>query len=362
MTTRKRRAALPQTRYSTESTLPHDLKSGRSQKEGDQTLRRARGETPLPEWTPQDLRAAYASISATQSEKWVAISKDAYISHRMDDGLRPDEYLLGIGKQSECIQILKRLGSDLRMKSVWARVSKLEAAARSGRSFTLLTGSWSTESLSCGIARICVRCVGDIGVEKSTTRKTWRQRHQDIAVTARRLATLLRPDCGIDGGLRNFGCLFTSANLRALSSQLYFELGPHVDAELEMSESIEEESRHEADTSDAAWDKELENWMHWVRDALKRAAPPVEELLGELARLAGIVAKNPPFLGHTSRDDRLAFNMCGSLYWYFSRTLGRPLDDVVACIVEVVTGRTITADSVKMMRHRYLKHSQRPLR
>lgn len=311
-----------------------------------------------PAWSPKDLKAAYATLSKVAPSKWVPLDNLDYAMKQFE-GLQPAEYLLGVGKQAECLRIIELLATDLRMKNVWVRLDEAVARVRSGKVVTFLT-SREKESVYCEVARACVRSMHSAKTKAPVTRHGWKVRHTSIAAAARNLAVLLRRDGFIDPELGSILATFSEKTFHDLAGEVYFHLGPHIYEERDVAELENErkQTQEEIDADEAKWEEGVKQLQYWLRQAMERGAPRLETMLLQLAESAEAAARNPPFVGPTARASREVFILNGSLYTYFCRyAFLKPLDDIVAIISEVVTGRQVSAESVKTRRHRWMKHA-----
>lgn len=317
-----------------------------------------------PAWTPSDLIAAYDAVRTTQRNSWEQPEELKELnfgaaSFGPDDNVwLPLQYLLGIGSQANCLTVLERLGTDLRMRGVWERLAKLTEEVRSGKLSSLLYPD--RDLVACRIARTCIQCLDNATQPPSVTRQSWGCRHRQIAATAKRLAQLLSAGPCMDEGFSDARFLFSEAEKHGLATHLYYSAIKQWDEEtyrLDGSDALPPEpSQQEVDADE----KEIGILQYWLDDALRREAPSPSQIIERFATSAEMVAKNPPFVSTGDAARRYVFLLSGSLVVIFDRWFRSPLDEIVAAIATVTSSEDVSADAVKMRRNRWRKHYARP--
>lgn len=317
-------------------------------------------------WSPKELQEAYAVLIELSTDAWVRDEPDTLALMRFQKHA-PADYLKGIGTVSGTLAVVEKLATDLRMKDVWSKLSKLEADARAGklgRVFDL-----GSEIVCCGIAARSAYCVVESG--DAVTRATWTERHEEIARVATELSKLLKPGPSMDPEFQNIASMFTQGTFRAIAAELHgYTLEthhPHGPPSAEEVESFiseyQSESPEEIAASNATWDRDVDSLAYWLERSMRRYPVALSsDVLDRMTELALFASRNPPFVAPSDRVRRRIFMLSGSLFKYFQTFFARPLDDVVATIASVITDQEVSTESVKMRRQRWRQHTQRPLK
>jgi hypothetical protein len=317
-------------------------------------------------WTPAELQEAHAGLKALSSDAWVRDELHALSWMRFEKHT-PADYLRGIGTASETLGVVERLSTDLRMKDVWSRLSKLEANARAGKISRVF--DLGNEIVCCGIAARSAYCV--VERKEVVTRATWTERHESIARVAAELSKLLKPSPSMEPEFQNIASMFTSGHFRAIASELHgytletsFPNGPPSIEEIESFLGEQQsESPEQIAASNAIWEREVNDLADWLEQSMSHHPIALSsDVLDRMVELALLASRNPPFVAPADGVRRQIFMLSGSLFQYFRMFFARPLDDVVATIASVVTDQDVSTESVKMRRQRWREHTQRPVK
>jgi len=116
--------------------------------------------------------------------------------------------------------------------------------------------------------------------------------------------------------------------------------------------------------ADARFETEAKGWSEWFDLHLNKALrfASLSSTLRQLALGCTNRMQNPPFATRGSDSERRVARLTDSLHHLFHIAFRRPLDEVVATIVEVVTGNYVSPVSLKMRRMRLRKHDERRIR
>lgn len=291
-------------------------------------------------WSPPELKTAYENLVGLSKEEW-AEGTAAVSGHPLLATLRlkfkpeeckPHEDLIASGTQQRVLEVLKVLGCDLRMKQVWEKL---------GNENEVVVFSFLESPMCLTIARICIRALAEPANKEIVTKQGWKKRHAAIAATARRLAKLLGPHPCVDRELLDPIWLFQEDALDEMA----------MDAMPELYEYL--------DTLPVGADRDRLGQLGRasMKSCISHCAPRTHQLLNRLAELSKVLANNPPFLSPKAKEARMVFNLSGALLSFFGLRFNRSFDEIVAVIIEVVTGLDTTSASVKMRRHRHKKHT-----
>ncbi|MES1192436.1 MAG: hypothetical protein ABUS47_15350 [Steroidobacter sp.] len=338
----------------------------------------ARMKVDWPNWTPSHLIDVYDHLENKGANVGKKRNFADIVMDVITDRIRHEEYLDGLGKKRECQQLVRKLGTDNRMKSVWSTLDKIEKDIRSGktRKYSQLQGTREKESVVSMILLYCCSNALDSKAELliDASKTKWRKHHEKIGKIASELASLLKQHRYIvDEGLSKLVYYFPAEVLEDIAGDMYFHFGldgPDVDMSrlnepgyLDglFSEPVEE-SQEEIDKQNNEFKENVKPWIRSLRNEIEDHSMDMSNILGQLSKYAIIAAKKPPFLPPKKQKERIAFNLEGALVMYFGRMLGRPLYDVISTIIEVVTEKQTSPDAVKMRWDRFKKNADKKLK
>ena len=139
------------------------------------------------------------------------------------------------------------------------------------------------------------------------------------------------------------------------STEFYVEQGRR--ALQSLPPLAEPEWRSDAERN-TQFDKAVTERMDWLDRKLGRSLEliSVADVLREIERYSvGLIASRP-FIPSGPSKDRQVFALVRIFDVLFGQGFQQPLDEVVSTIAEVVTGQSVSTDSVKMRRSRLRRH------
>jgi hypothetical protein len=307
-----------------------------------------------PFWAPASLVQVYEKLSRESDAEW---KRQEFPEIGLLELAQSRDYpsvFVGIGNKKDSLAKVRCLCMDRRMQSAWKRIQK--AIEEPGIGAVFLGGSLDLDLVAAHVAQRVVSLM-DAELMEGPSRAMWIRVHKDIAERARLLADLL------DGE----STFFTDLNRLCKDSfaddewsDMCEELGYETAAENlpkpsgSLDDLIKGADKPLDPAAEAKFESDAKEWSGWYDWKLHKTLElaSVSGVLRKLDLHASAAASSPPFASKGSDDDKRVARLSIALFTLFANVFGQPLDEVVATIVEVVTGQEVSAGSVKMRRKR----------